>query len=130
MKQTVNDIVFLNQSNQVEMIFEGELVQEALLPMLKETDLLLEGVKKKSLMPQLLVNVIKLNKVSISSRKIGSEWIKSHPDTKIAVYGYGNLFMKYFVNLLIMATGSSSRMKMFVTRKEAQAWLGSFKPKK
>ncbi len=122
-------MVFLNQNDQVEMIFEGSLHQETLVPMLKETDTHLDSVRLKKMVPQLLVNVTKLNKLSIASRKTGSEWIKKQKDLMIAVYANRNLFMKYFVNLLILATGSSRTMKFFGTRKEAQAWLNSFNRK-
>lgn len=123
--EEISDFVFINENDQVEMILKGDLVNEQLLPMLNETVKCLNQVRKKNKPHLLLVEVTHLNKISIYSRKTGTDWIRSRKELSIAVYG-NNLFMKYFVHMLITATNRSCNMKFFTTKKEAQEWLTDF----
>jgi len=122
MTKNISDIVFINENDHVEMIFNGNLMNEKFTPMLNEAIKCLNTIREKKKSPRLLLDVSGLDKISMYSRKSGADWIKSRKELNIAVYG-DNLFMKYFVNMLITATNRSGTMKYFSSKDEAQNWL-------
>jgi len=126
MDSVVRDNVFCNKQNQVEMVFSGYLDNKTLLDMLHKTDDAIQQMEEKKIRAQLLVDVTGLNRLTSLSRRTGTNWIISHKDLNIAVYGK-NVFMKHFVNFLIIATGRNGTMKFFNTRKDALLWLNSLR---
>ena len=114
--------VFLNEKQQIELLFEENLNEDELKVMLKTATKLIAEVKEKKLPVYLLADVNKLNKLTIAARRYGSSRLLKQPVDKIAVYG-DNLFMKYFVRMLSGGLGLNDKMSFFSSRKEAEQWL-------
>lgn len=114
--------VFINNENQIEIIFNENIDEKKLKEMLGIAAKIIKNNTKQNAKNLLLVNVQKVDHVSISARIHGSAWLLRQPLDKVAVYGE-NLYMKYFVALLIKALNIQKRMRFFSYRNDAQSWL-------
>lgn len=118
----MDETVFLNEKQQIELLFGEKLNEDELKKMLKTATSLITEIRNKKLPVYLLVDVNKLNKLTIAARSYGSSWLLKQPIDKVAVYG-DNLFMKYFIRMLTGGLGLTNKMSFFSSRKEAEEWL-------
>lgn len=118
----MNEKVSFNELLQIEIVFNEKVYDKELKLIL---DVAAEFIKKnyqKNVPVHLLVNINKVNMITVESRKRCSIWLLKQPIDKIAVYG-DNLFMKYFIQMFTKGLGLTDKMKFFVSKAEAQHWL-------
>ena len=118
----MSEKVFINELQQIEIVFNEKVYDKELKVMLDKAAEFIKKNHKKQVPVHLLVNIKKINMITIESRKRGSNWLFEQPIDKVAVYG-DNLFMKYFILMFTKGLGITDKMKFFVSRTEAQHWL-------
>ena len=118
----MSEKVFLNELLQIEIVFDHKIYDKELKVMLDIAAGVIKKIHQKKVAIHLLVNVNKVNAITLESRKYCSFLLLKHPIDKVAVYG-NNLFMKYFILMFTKGLGLSDKMKFFSTKDEAQQWL-------
>lgn len=71
-----------------------------------------------------LADVTRLQQVSMNARKFGVQWLRQKRFIKLAAVCH-SVYIKHFVQMLIVATGLRNEMKVFNDRKQAMEWLTS-----
>lgn len=119
----MNKKVFENERGEIELTFGEKLDEAELIKMLVIANNIIKNKKTKGKQEiKILADVSKLNQLTIAARRYGSNWLLQQPIDKVAVYG-NNLFMKYFIQMLVTGLGYGNKMKFFKTRSEALKWL-------
>ncbi len=118
----MSEKVFINELQQIEIVFNEKVYDKELKVILDRATEFIKKTHKKQVPVHLLVDISKVDMITVESRKRGSIWLFKQPIDKIAVYG-DNLFMKYFIQMFTKGLGLTHKMKFFVSRTEAQQWL-------
>lgn len=70
----------------------------------------------------LLIDNTKMKGASLEARKIGLNIMKKWPYRKMALFG-NSRYLQHLVNLMIIASGRGSIMRVFSNKESAIAWL-------
>ena len=106
----------------MEVKLNGIIELETLRALSSEADKFISMYDEKPKVVRVLTDVSEVDRISLHSRKYGSEWAVKHPEFRIAFYGQ-TLFMKYILNIVININNKKNSMKMFKTKAESIEWL-------
>lgn len=114
--------VFIHDSGAVCVKFVGEIAVMDLEDTLIHLN---DAIQKKSLnafRPSVLADVTELEKVKLDARKIGVAWLKEKRYEKLAAVCH-SVFIRHFVQMLIVASRLEDQMKVFNNETEAINWM-------
>lgn len=114
--------VFLNSKGFLEQAYIGDQTGEAIAQAINEANALIEQLRSKQQPVLILVDSSQLGKLSTPTRKASMEAFRNASYDKVAIYGLEAL-SKAIISLIIHASGKQSKVRMFASRKAAEAWL-------
>ncbi|GAB4379926.1 MAG: hypothetical protein Kow0075_10870 [Salibacteraceae bacterium] len=112
----------VNADGWVILTFGREIQLHDLEPMLNVCSDYLRKSREKNNAALMMVDVASLEKVSLRSRQHGFRWMGKKEFDKLAVLAT-TIFMKHFVNMLIVAAGLNREMKVFSNSEDLKNWL-------
>ena len=114
--------VFINDQGIVEIQVRGNQTVESVQAMGDQTVALAEEQRTAGKRVLILDNLLEMGIVPAEARKRVVDLVKSNEYDKLAMLGSDPL-LKFGANLLIQATGKSSRVRYFDDRDACITWL-------
>lgn len=114
--------VFINSQNIIEIIVDGDQSVSSVKRMGDEALTLGDVMRQQHRSVLLLDNLLRKGTVPAEARKLVVELIRSHDFDKLAMVGSGGI-LKLGANLILQASGKSSRVKYFDNYELATKWL-------
>lgn len=110
----------------ISLIYEGDQDESRLKQTIDESGKMMEQLKKDQKPVLVLVDLSHMGKLHTMARHIGEKSLRTQPFDRLAIFGW-DIFTKYVVNLIIIASGKSDQAKFFNSRDEAINWLKEYK---
>lgn len=121
-KNIANDRVYLDKNNFIWEVYNGDQDQADVAKVIEETEKLIKDLQNRALPIKIIVDIREFKKPSLSARIIGGAAVARWPYQKMAVFGPSK-YMYYLVNMIISATRTQNRFRIFKTKEEALEWL-------
>jgi hypothetical protein len=113
---------FIDDEGLLWQVYEGDQNGDTLAKILQQTEMLLQTLRAKKAVINVLVDINKIGRQNLESRKVAAKAMKDWPFHKVAVFGT-NAYLRHVVNLVAIATGHRRNAQFFANETLAKAWL-------
>ncbi|MBI3486317.1 STAS/SEC14 domain-containing protein [Candidatus Daviesbacteria bacterium] len=114
--------VFLGEDSFIYNLYFGDQNSQTVAECSEQIDKLAKELRKQHKKVLIIVDLTKMGKTHSSARKVGLEVLKNLDFDKLAIFGT-DLYTKYLVNLVVLATGRLDKIQYFSNEEEARDWL-------
>lgn len=113
---------FLDEEGVICIYYIGDQTAESIKKLNIQVNKLIQKLKSEKQKVLVLADITEMGDVSLGGRKTGIELLRKIEYDKLAVYGK-RFVDKYLVDIIVMASGMSFKIKFFLDLKEARAFL-------